>query len=289
MIIADGQAGIRTSAFTFNVCTFQLSPASASYSSSAATGTVTVTAPQGCSWTASAPGGSFVSITAGASGSGNGSVSYSVLQNSTGALRSTTLTIAGQSFDVTQSASGTALFALSATASPTQVALSWASIGGGGTSYEVRRSSGGGSFNLLTTTTLLAYTDTAISAGTGYLYRIDAIGIGSSNVDLAVPFVYTDPTIAIGSTPIRAVHFTELRQAANAARTAVGLAPMTFTGTIASGVVVQRIHLTELRSTVDGVRGAVGLAPVSYTDGVVTAGTTIIRRAHILDLRGGLQ
>ena len=285
----DGQAGIRTSAFTFNVCTFQLSPASASYSSSAATGTVTVTAPQGCSWTASAPGGSFVSITAGASGSGNGSVSYSVLQNSTGALRSTTLTIAGQSFDVTQSASGTALFALSATASPTQVALSWASIGGGGTSYEVRRSSGGGSFNLLTTTTLLAYTDTAISAGTGYLYRIDAIGIGSSNVDLAVPFVYTDPTIAIGSTPIRAVHFTELRQAANAARTAVGLAPMTFTGTIASGVVVQRIHLMELRSTVDGVRGAVGLAPVPYTDGVVTAGTTIIRRAHILDLRGGLQ
>src|SRR5205085_2296676 len=54
----------------------------------------------GCAWTASS-GASWVTITSGASGSGNGTVGYSVAAN-TGAARSATLTIATKTFTVNQ-------------------------------------------------------------------------------------------------------------------------------------------------------------------------------------------
>ena len=59
-----------------------------------------VTAPAGCAWTTSES--ATISITGGASGSGNGTVTYSVTANPTITARNVTMTIAGQSFDVTQ-------------------------------------------------------------------------------------------------------------------------------------------------------------------------------------------
>ncbi|MGD0771569.1 MAG: BACON domain-containing carbohydrate-binding protein [Candidatus Solibacter sp.] len=85
-------------------CTYSLSPGSASPGAAAATGTVTVTAGTGCTWTA-ASNASWISVTAGASGSGNGTVTYSVGVN-TGAARTGTLTIGGQTFTVAQAAGG---------------------------------------------------------------------------------------------------------------------------------------------------------------------------------------
>ena len=85
-------------------CTYAISPASQSFSSSIGTGTVTVTAGTGCIWTASVtPGDSWITITSGSSGSGNGSVGYSVTAN-TGIARTGTMTIAGQTFTVNQNA-----------------------------------------------------------------------------------------------------------------------------------------------------------------------------------------
>jgi hypothetical protein len=66
---------------------FSISPASRGFGSGAATGTITVTASPGLSWTASESLG-WVSITSGASGSGNGTVTYSVGPNSSGEIRS---------------------------------------------------------------------------------------------------------------------------------------------------------------------------------------------------------
>ena len=60
-----------------------------------------VTAPAGCAYTAASPASGFVTITAGASGSGNGTVTYSVPANS-GGSESTTLTIAGLPFTINQ-------------------------------------------------------------------------------------------------------------------------------------------------------------------------------------------
>jgi hypothetical protein len=292
VINPDGQAVTSASAFLFSNCTFAISTGVANYASTASSGTVSVTAPAGCGWSSSVPGGSFVSLTGGSPGTGNGTVSYNVAQNATGAARTTTLTIAGQPFEVTQSASGVGTFALTAAASPSQVAVNWGAATGA-SSYEVRRRSGGGAWNLVMTTAGLTHNDTTVAAGTGYLYRIHAMSgsaiIAYSNIDLAVPFAYTDATITAGSTTVKAAHFNELRQAANAARASLGLAPATFTGTISAGSLVLRIHLIEIRAAIDAVRAAVGMSAASYTDGTVTAGVTPIRAVHIQNVRTAVQ
>jgi Bacterial Ig domain/Putative binding domain, N-terminal len=83
-------------------CTPQIAPGSASFTAAAGMGTVTVTVGAGCAWTA-ASNAAWVSITSGASGTGSGTVSYSVAANGSATARSGTLTIAGQTFTVSQS------------------------------------------------------------------------------------------------------------------------------------------------------------------------------------------
>jgi hypothetical protein len=82
-------------------CSFTLSPTQADYGAAATTGAVNVTAGAGCNWTA-VSNVTWISITSGASGSGNGSMNYSVQANSATASRQGTLTIADQTFTVTQ-------------------------------------------------------------------------------------------------------------------------------------------------------------------------------------------
>ncbi|HEX8424045.1 MAG TPA: M36 family metallopeptidase, partial [Pyrinomonadaceae bacterium] len=82
-------------------CTYSISPSSASVASGGGTGSVGVTAGTGCTWTA-ASNASFITITSGASGSGNGTVNYSVAANTGTTSRTGTLTIAGQTFTVSQ-------------------------------------------------------------------------------------------------------------------------------------------------------------------------------------------
>jgi predicted ATPase len=45
---------------------------------------------------------SWITITAGANGTGNGTVTFSIAANTTGAQRTGTLTIAGRTYTVTQ-------------------------------------------------------------------------------------------------------------------------------------------------------------------------------------------
>jgi hypothetical protein len=61
---------------------------------------VSVTTTGGCTWTATS-GASWITVTSGASGTGSGTVQYDA-SASTGPTRSTTLTIAGLPFSVTQ-------------------------------------------------------------------------------------------------------------------------------------------------------------------------------------------
>ena len=86
-------------------CTYSISPSSASYAAAGGSGTVSVTAGAGCAWTA-VSNASFITITSGSSGSGNGSVGYSVASNAGSSSRNGTMTIAGQTFTVTQAGTG---------------------------------------------------------------------------------------------------------------------------------------------------------------------------------------
>jgi Putative binding domain, N-terminal len=84
-------------------CTFRVTPVDQTISASGGTGSRSVTTANGCGWTA-ASGADWVTITSGASGTGNGTVSYSVAANP-GSTRTATLTIGGQAVTVVQSES----------------------------------------------------------------------------------------------------------------------------------------------------------------------------------------
>ena len=105
-------------------CSYSLSSASASYSSSGGSGSVNVTAPGGCAWTVNNTN-SWISVTGGSSGTGNGTVSYSVSANASGATRSGVVIIGGQSYTVTQTSSA-CTYTLSSTSA------SYTSSGGSG-------------------------------------------------------------------------------------------------------------------------------------------------------------
>lgn len=95
-------------------CTFTLNPPSATIGAGGGTGTVSVTASaSNCPRTASS-NAEWISITFGASGTGDGAVGYAVPANPTLNPRTGTLTIAGQTFTLTQSG-GVCTFSISPT------------------------------------------------------------------------------------------------------------------------------------------------------------------------------
>ncbi|HEY2934042.1 MAG TPA: CARDB domain-containing protein [Acidobacteriota bacterium] len=83
------------------VCTYGISPASASFTLTGGTGVVTVTAPAGCTWNANS-NAPWITITSGSTGNGSGQVNYTVDLNPGTAPRTGTLTVAGQIFTVSQ-------------------------------------------------------------------------------------------------------------------------------------------------------------------------------------------
>src|SRR4051794_29255093 len=91
-----------SNAFSWAVpCTYGVTPTSHTVSSSTSSNGVTVTAGSGCIWTAVSTA-AWITVTAGASGAGNGTVSYSVGSNTSANQRNGSLTVAGQTVSVTQ-------------------------------------------------------------------------------------------------------------------------------------------------------------------------------------------
>ncbi len=83
-------------------CTYTLSPQQQSFAGEGGSGTLTVTTSLGsCAWTAASSAG-WLAITSGGSGTGSGTISYTVQANPLGEARSATLSVAGQIFTVFQ-------------------------------------------------------------------------------------------------------------------------------------------------------------------------------------------
>ena len=85
-------------------CAHSISTSSQSVLHTGASGSLTVSTTSGCSWTATSSE-SWITITGGSSGSGNGSVSYTVSSNTSTQLRSGTITVEGQLITITQDGS----------------------------------------------------------------------------------------------------------------------------------------------------------------------------------------
>jgi all-beta uncharacterized protein/BACON domain-containing protein len=159
-----GQTFTVTQAAGATPCSYSIAPTGQNVSDSASSGSVAVTTTAGCAWTASS-NASWLSITSGASGNGNGSVGFSVAAN-TGAARSGTLTVAGQTFTVNQAAPA---LSCSYSISPS--------------SQRIDLSGGVGSVNV-TTTAGCAWS--ASSNATWIIITGGASGTGSGTVTFAV-------------------------------------------------------------------------------------------------------
>ena len=99
-----------------------------------------------------------------------------------------------------------------------------------------------------------------------------------------VPF--TDEPLRPGVTPIKAIHFLELRDRIDRLREGAGLPRLAWTDPILTpGVtVVRRVHLLELREALAEVYAAAGRPPPGYSDAALPEGT-VIRGAHLMALR----
>jgi Viral BACON domain len=83
-------------------CTYSILPAGTTVALAGGSGTVAVTAPAGCAWSADTSS-SWIKVSRGAGGSGDGSLSYTVQKLSGKATsRTGTILIAGQTFTITQ-------------------------------------------------------------------------------------------------------------------------------------------------------------------------------------------
>ena len=145
---------------------------------------------------------------------------------------------------------------------------------------------GGGNLNSRIETTLPAGTYT-IEATTFYPFVT-----GSFTLTLSVGLAFTDHPLVPGVTPVKAVHFTELRTRINGVLTALGGLVGGFTWTdpvLSAGVTrVRLVHLLELRTAVEAAYSASGQPVPSWSDATPTAGTTPIRAVHLMELRAAV-
>lgn len=98
---------------------------------------------------------------------------------------------------------------------------------------------------------------------------------------------FTDDPIEPGVTPVRAVHFIELRTRIDALRSVAGLPRFVWTDPVLrAGVTPVRLaHILELRSALAEVYAVSGQPAPVWSDASPTAGATAIRAEHLMELR----
>jgi hypothetical protein len=90
--------------------------------------------------------------------------------------------------------------------------------------------------------------------------------------------------LTVGTTPVKAVHMTELRQAVNAVRAAANLSAATWTDpTLSTSVTIKAVHVTELRTNLDAALTALGISTSAYTDPSLTG--IAIKKVHADEVR----
>ena len=110
----------------------------------------------------------------------------------------------------------------------------------------------------------------AVVSVTGSVVTVTPIGTGMATVGVTATDVDGSNTPATQSFTVTVV------------------APFTDDPIVPGETPVRAVHFTELRSRIDGLRVRGGLPEYGWTDPVLTAGVTPVRLAHLLDLRSAL-
>ena len=164
-----------------------------------------------------------------------------------------------------------------------------AAFRGGATAYTATSSD-----PLVATVTVVGATLTVspLRVGTATIEVTARNALGTANQAFGVTVLqpFTDDPIVPGETPIKAVHFAELRSNIDALRAAAGLGRFAWTDPLLrAGVTrVRRRHLLELRSALAGAYSAAGRPAPSWTDPMV-AERTPIRATHLTELRDAVM
>jgi hypothetical protein len=181
-------------------CTYTLSSTAQSVAATGGSGTVGVSSGTGCAW-AAVSGATWVSV-APASGTGNGTVSYTVAAN-TGAARSATLTIGGKAFTVSQagisvpSTPTPANPSSGATGVDTMPTLTWTASGAA--SYAISFGTANPPTQQASGLTIPSYAPAALTAGTTYYWQVVATNVAGSTTGPVWSF-----TTAAATTPLPA-------------------------------------------------------------------------------------
>lgn len=277
-------------------CTPSFTPSNAAIAYDAGGGTFSMTLPDGCKWT-TAIDAAWLAVSP-HDGQGSAAFNFTAADNLTGGTRSATVTIAGQTFVVTQDpappfGAPSGVVATGTGAGTPTISVSWHGTGGVA-SYDVAFSSNGTTFTSAGTTSDQFFDiTTGVSANAAYLVKVRAIASGGaqsaySSADLASTFIFTDDPLQAGVTTAKSVHWTELRTAINAVRQVAGLTPATWAANVAVGQVITKQSVEELRTALDAARSALALSTLTYTDFPLTT-TTPIRAIHLGQLRLGVQ
>jgi hypothetical protein len=146
-------------------CSFSISPASQSFPSSPAVGAVDVSTAAGCNWTVTNNSPSWVFLTSTSSATGPGTVNYSLAANTGTNSRTGTLTIAGQTYTVTQAAA-----ACTYSISPASASI----LSSGGTGTVSVAAGGGCSWSASSNASWIAITPVSGNGSGPVAYSVDA-------------------------------------------------------------------------------------------------------------------
>lgn len=247
-------------------CTYSISPTTAPFTSSGGSSNIVVSTLTACAWTASSPAAWVTFSTT--NGTGNATVTYTVAANASTVARNTTLTVAGNSFTVTQSGAA-CTFALT----PASV-----SVASGASSGTVAMTAGVGcAWSAVANQTWLTITSGSSSSGNGSVgYTIGA------NPDTA---------IRAGTLTIGGQTFTVTQAAAaclfSVAPTAAHYSDTTGSGSIAvtagTGCTWTAVVNAAAWITIDSGTPGSGNGTVAYTVG---ANATTVSRTGTITVAG---
>lgn len=237
---------------------------------------------------------SWINITSGASGSGNGTINYTVSANPGTSQRTGTITVNGQTHTVIQSGTsvplriddatpkaGRATGGQPVTLTGAFAGLSTVTIGGVAVTWSY--TSG---------TSAIAFNTPAHAVGAVDIVLTPASGsaLTKTNAFAYLPITFTDNTLTVGVTTVKAQHILELRQAVDALRAVAGLGGAPWADATVSPFItsIRAVHITELRFYLEDAAQRLGYTTITYTDPGLSSAFQI-KRLHIEELRQRLR